>query len=192
MRNSLFFLLLLLVSCTEHKKEHSYSVYTVSDKEIYSVINHVLEELKESELKERTHNDYVLENLPAPFFLSENPSMLKEIKSFFTEADLKFMDSQIKNQKGFKLKQDHLNSKTVIPNKIIDSLSNDSSKDRKTILLSNYHKRFGNNYYHYFSLPIFSLDKQIVIVDRKSFFGGSTVIYKKEKGKWVAHRTISY
>ena len=176
---------LLFVSCTNHKENNSPQV---TDEEIYMIVNMVLKDLEVSEKLDGTKDEYIQDELTIPSFIADTVSF--KLNKYFSKAeDLDFLLLQFEDRKSFALLQDSIKSKKIISKKIIDSFYDEKndSISRKNQILNNYIKKYGNNFYYRLSLPIFSKDKNTVLIDVSYFLGGGkTMIYKKHNGKWTS------
>lgn len=175
------FLTVFLIGCTNQRKTDSLKV---TDDEIYVFVKMVLKDLEKTQKLEGTQDYYLIDQLATPSFVYDNPSF--KLDKYFQKDDLDFIQKQIGERENFLLLQDSIKSKRIISQKIIDSFNNDRKDniDRKSHFLKNYTKKYGKNFYDKLSLPIFSKDKKTVLIDISSFFGGKTIIYRKENNKW--------
>jgi len=183
------FLTIFLIGCTNHRENDSLKV---TDDEIYVFVKMVLKDLKKTQKLESTQDYYLQDKLVTPSFVYDNPSF--KLENYFQKDDLDFIQKQIRERKNFLIIQDSIKSKRIISKKTIDSFNNDRKNniDRKSHFLINYMKKYGNTFYHTFSLPIFSKDKKTVLIDISSFYGGQTLIYRKENSKWKSKVIVSW
>ena len=183
------FLTVFLIGCTNHRKNNSSKV---TDDEIYVFVKMVLKDLEKTQKLEGTQDYYLQDQLATPSFVYDNPSF--KLDKYFQKDDLDFIQKQIGERKNFLLIQDSIKSKRIISKKIIDSFNKDrkGNIDRKSYFLNKYKKKYGTNYYDRLSLPIFSKDKKTVLIDISSFFGGKTLIYRKENGKWKSDIIVGW
>ncbi len=183
------FLAVFLIGCTNHRKNDSLKV---TDDEIYMFVKMVLKDLEKTQKLEGTQDYYLQDELATPSFVYDNPSF--KLDKYFQKDDLDFIQKQIGERKDFLLIQDSIKSKRIISKKIIDSFNKDRNGniDRKSHFLKNYKKKYGNNFYDKLSLPIFSKDKKTVLIDISSFFGGKTIIYRKENNIWKSDMIVGW
>ncbi len=175
------FLTVFLIGCTNNQKNDTLKV---TDDEIYVFVKMVLKDLEKTQKLDGTQDYYLQDQLATPSFVYDNPSF--KLDKYFPKEDLEFIQKQIRERKDFLMLQDSIKSKRIISKKTIDSFNNNRKEniDRKSHFLENYKKKYGNNFYHILSLPIFSKDKKTVHIDVSSIFGGHTIIYRKENNKW--------
>ncbi|WP_136669320.1 hypothetical protein [Flavobacterium sp. H122] len=164
-----------------HKKQ------LVSEKEIYEVINVVLGSLKHDEL---IKTNYVTEDVLMKFNFKEKDYKLDTL---FSKKDIQFIRKQLIEVDNFRLNQNLLISKVVIPRDTLSKFQN--NKSRKHSFWDNYTKKYGNKGFYTMGLPLFSLDKKTVIITSGFHCGGlcgvgTTEIYKKVNGKWTSISTL--
>nr|WP_298655184.1 hypothetical protein [uncultured Flavobacterium sp.] len=183
------FLTVLLTGCTNHRKNDSLKV---TDDEIYEFVKMVLKDLEKNQKLEGTQDYYLQDQLATPSFVYDNPGF--KLDKYFQKDDLNFIQKQIRERKNFLLIQDSIKSKRIISKKTIDSFNNNRKDniDRKSHFIESYKREYGNNFYEKLSLPIFSKNKKTVLIDISSFFGGKTIIYRKENNKWKSDIIISW
>ncbi|MEY2922149.1 MAG: hypothetical protein RL108_771 [Bacteroidota bacterium] len=63
-----------------------------------------------------------------------------------------------------------------------------NAKDTKSSFIINYQKKFGTKYFYRISIPIFSRDKKMFLVDINYLNGGGSYIYKWKKDKWIHYK----
>lgn len=147
----------------------------------------VLKDLEVSAKLDGIEDNYLQDELTIPSFIADTVSF--KLNKYFSKAeDQYFLQLQFEDRKNFVLLQDSFKSKKIISKKIIDSFYDEKndSISRKNQILNNYIKKYGNNFYYRLSLPIFSKDKNTVLIDVSYFLGGGkTMIYKKHNGKWT-------
>ena len=180
-----FICTVLFIGCTNHEKDKT---SVVTDEDIYMVVNMVLKDLEVSAKLDGIEDSYLQDELTIPSFIADTVSF--KLNKYFSKAeDLDFIQLQFEARKNFVLLQDSIKTKKIISKKIIDSFYDEKndSISRKNQILNNYTKKYGNNFYDRLSLPIFSKDKNTVLIDVSYFLGGGkTMIYKKHNGKWIS------
>lgn len=183
------FLTMFLIGCTNHRKIDSLKV---TDDEIYVFVKMVLKDLEKTQKLESTQYYYLQDQLATPSFVYDNPNF--KLDKYFQKDDLDFIQKQIGERKNFLLIQDSIKLKRIISKKTIDSFNNNRKEniDRKSHFLESYKKIYGNNFYNKLSLPIFSKDKETVLIDISSFFEGKTIIYRKENNKWKSEVIVGW
>lgn len=152
----------------------------ISDQEIYDFMNIALLNGDSLRTDKReflklncftiTHDSYM-----AKFISSQADTVL-------TAQDKTFMKSQITNQKYLWDKDKLVNVWCITPQ--------DISKIKKDkAYWENFRKQFGKYGHHYYSIPIFSKDRNTVIIEHSGsgdwlLGSGSISIYKKINGNW--------
>jgi hypothetical protein len=133
------------------------------------------------------------------FNLASNPDfdhILKDTSSIFNDtallsnADIQFIKVQIKDGKVFQWKSNGILGSNVISSKTIARIFKSGAGEGWIKFNRKYKNGFAT-----FSVPIFSLDKNICIVYKAwhcdSLCGhGGTSIYKKINGKWTFLKSI--
>ena len=182
---ALILLAIFFISCnkkTELKKE------LVSEKEIYEVLNTVLIPYEKDNIP--LDSNYVSYDQIDVFEMIKHDSLLSvKINSAFSKNDIKFINEQRKNIKKFELKQSLLSNIVVIP---MDTIN----KFLKNNFWSKYYQKYGHRGYNEISLPLFSIDKNVVLMSISyncgSLCGGGSVwIFKKVNGKWQFYKPIT-
>ncbi|RZJ99754.1 MAG: hypothetical protein EOO46_22035 [Flavobacterium sp.] len=158
----------------------------ISDSEIYEVINFMVDSLN-SECPNKTK--YLIESQTLePRLLKRILDQVNELDSIFSKKDVDFIRKQAKSFFEFKLKQEFVKQKIVIPKDSLEVLITD--KYNSQIYRDNLEKKYGTYRFIGIAMPLFSLDKSIVIVARDCDIGGGVDIYRKENGKWVLIRNL--
>ena len=149
----------------------------------------VLEDLLPTESTEGAQHTYLVDKLQKPSYISENPSLKARIDSIFS-GDFSIIENQVNKWANFKLIQDSIKSKKLISSDLLESMIGQTNKDRKSSFITKYKKKFGNNYFCRISIPVYSRDKKMFMIDVNYLGSGRTLIYKKKKDKWIRY-TIS-
>lgn len=190
MKKNLTYLIciLLFIDCTNSEKKTSNEV---TDEDIYKIVKMVLNDMSPQQKLDGTDDWYILNELQTPSFVDENPSF--DLGKYFSKDDIIFINHQISKRKVFTLQQDSLKSKKLLSKKIIDSFYDKNAKNRRNTFFENYTRKYGNNFYHSFSLPVFSKDKKTILIDVSSFLGGGqTILFKNINGHWKSEAVISW
>ncbi len=177
------YFLILNISCN-HKtiSEKVDENHIVSDNEVYSFLNFILE--KQSKTISKCRNENVIE------LITEN----SELKKIFTDKDLIFIKKQTENENKFEINSEYLNNVNLVSQKKIKTLF---SKSRDiNIFWKKFEKEFGTESFFSVSLPIFSLNKKIVIINTefnsKGGFGyGASEVYIKVNGEWKIYKRFT-
>jgi hypothetical protein len=177
---SLIFLLLFF-SCNNSKEKTLTSTKSISEKDIYLILQMVLKDMKPNEILEGT-DYYILNELQKPSFVEDHIFLSKKIDSIFSKEDLRFINEQIAERKTFIVSEDSIKPKKIISKNLIDSIK--KIAPRKNEFIEKYRAKFGLNFYTIFSLPVFSKDKQTVLIDIYDISGGKTIVYKNLNNKW--------
>lgn len=193
-----------LISCNSKKEEIEEEVIEIkkeidlgiSEEEIYAVINTHLEREK---THYKTHNKELNTNFISFSFLIDNDFLnyygvpnLIENDSLFTDEDREFIKLQIKKTETFDLNQKYFSDFTVIPkDTILNLLSKSQNKNYGKIILDKY------EIMNWITLPLFSKNKGLAIINYEYLCGSlcaesRTSVYKKENGKWIWLKDISY
>lgn len=195
MKKILFLLIpFLILSCKKNENIPGVQLENklVSEKEIYEVLISVLGTTSKDRLMS---TNYITEDISMKFIEVE-PAFLGErsLDTFFTPKDIDFIKKQIKTINNFKLKQELLEGKIVIPSDTLAKFQ--TNKNGKGTFWDNYTRKYGNNCFYSISLPLFSLDRKTVItissINCGSLGGGgATEVYRKTNGKWMLIATLS-
>lgn len=180
---SIFF----FISCTNPTKKEAIKAESVTDQDIYSIIKMVLNDSKPTEILDGTQDYYILDELKTPHYFDSTNNSTFKLSNYFTKEDLKFIKKQIDERNEMKLIQDSIYPKQLLSSEIIDSLNTiiyKEGSDRKNNFIKKYTQKFGNRSYQIFSLPVFSIDKKTVYIERSELNSGRAIIYRKENGKW--------
>ncbi len=183
----------LIFSCKKNENTESVRIKNelVSDKEIYEVIISVIgPPIKDSLMS----TNYITEDISMKF-IEEEPDFLKDgsLDTLFTPKDIEFIKKQIKTINNFKLKQELLEGKIVIPSDTLAKFH--TIKNGERTFWDNYRRKYGYKCFYTIGLPLFSLDRKTVITI--SGFtcgglngGGATEVYRKVNGKWILIATL--
>lgn len=192
MRVVQFIFLFIIFACSNYNsKKNQFKKVNVQD--IYFAINMVFNNLQKDEVMEGNQIPYLVDVIAKPQYPNENPSLKKRIDSIFSN-DSTFIDNQLKQSKNLMLEQDSVKFKKLISYKLLEEIKtkiNPNSKDRKSDFIKSYHKEFGPKHFYTVSIPIFSRNKKIFIIEVNTLNGGTTYVYKKKGTKWI-HYTISH
>ncbi|MFN3755178.1 hypothetical protein [Flavobacterium sp.] len=192
MKYILKFTFLILIGCgnSADKNELNKSL-VVTDKDIYEVVNFVLNEQDKDWANTGIKNNpykYIIDKDSEIHFEECELTNAKKIDTIFTKEDLKFIQQQIQNRKDFKFKGKFIKSKKVISANVIQEIFREIEYNPKKDFYEIYKKEFGNDLYSSIGLPVFSKDKKTVYVKvERLMFGGFSAIYKKENDKWKFH-----
>jgi len=187
MRKTLYILLLpLIISCT--KKEDS---KTVSEKEMYSIINFVIS-TELPRLSNTSDKGYITESFTNSLFFRQEEYLNTNADSLFNKKDIEFIHQQM-NDTLFKLNPDLIKSKTVVSFDTLMKLRNKGERSSK--FWERFSEKYGKHEYFSISKPLFSVDKKTVIVSYGFHCGslcggGSTEIYRLVGKKWERIKTI--
>ncbi|SEP55612.1 hypothetical protein [Flavobacterium urocaniciphilum] len=186
----LLFLTLIFTSCQKTEsliKKND----TISEKEIYFIINMLINELGETELKEGKLN-FVVDKTSIPQLIL-NSNVKKSFSKYFNKEDYKYFDEQLENRKDFKISQKEI-TKKIISKSELNQLIDPKSSNVKEEFIRNYTKKYGNSNYIEFSLPLFSKDKKKVLIDINYFpSGGCTILFQKSNEEsWKSEIIMSY
>ena len=176
----LILFLIINISCN-HKtiSEKIDENHIVSDKEVYSFLSLILKNESKSITECRNENVIGL--------INEN----YELKKMLTHKDLIFIKKQIKNDKKFNLNPEYLDGFNVISQKRIKKEFSESKS--MCMFWKKFEKNYGTTSLFSISLPIFSLNKKIVIISTellsKGGFGyNGIVVYLRTKGRWKLYK----
>ncbi|QYS86432.1 hypothetical protein JJC03_16270 [Flavobacterium oreochromis] len=179
----LIYFSIISISCkNKNISEITDKNHIVSDKEIYSFLSSILKNQTKSITK--CNNDDVLE------FVQEN----KELKSMLTEKDLVYIKKQIGNENKFSINSEYLNDYDVIPEGKLKKMFRENRN------LNTFWKEFENEYetesFFSISLPIFSLNKEIVIITtevlhKEGFKARGKQVYRKVNGEWKLYKNFT-
>jgi len=185
-----FVCLFFVISCSNKKSDsEKVSSHKVVEKDIYFAVNMVFKDMMKTESIKGNQYPYLADRLLEPTYISENPFLKKRIDSIYS-GDLSFINTQLNEWKNFKLLQDSIKFKKLISSDLLKNMIDQNAKDRKSSFIVNYQKKFGEKYFYRISIPIFSRDKKIFLVDISLLNGGGSYIYKWKKDKWI-HYQIS-
>ncbi len=183
--------LFLVISCSNKKNNSEKELsHEVVEKDIYFAINMVLNDMEKTEMMEENKDSYLVDKLSMPSYIDENRVLKKRIDSIYS-GDFSFINTQLNQWKDLKLIQDSIKFKKLISSDLLKNMINQNAEDRKSAFIVNYQKKFGKKYFYRLSIPIFSRDKRIFLVDINFLNGGGSYIYKWKKNKWI-HYQISY
>ena len=159
----------------------------ISEYEIYGVINTMIDP---SNSDCTNHTKYIvgmnwLENTK---FLNQLFDLVDDQDSLLTKKDVEFIRFQAKSFFDFELKQEFLKYNIFIPEDSLEILKTD--KYNGQIYRENLERKYGTYRLPGISLPLFSIDRNVVIVTRDCFIGGGVDIYRKENDKWILVRSL--
>ncbi len=195
-----------LISCnskTEEIKEEvvvfSSNGTTIYESDIYEVINGIykgyIAEMKEYNKDEAFYLVYFskfaeFENMG----LNENgiKNYLKNLadQNLIEEKDIEFIYQQVQSSKEIKLEQNRIKDFELICADTLYQLrlSSKTNNDFGYKIID----RYGFSEISYISLPLFTLDKNTVIINLGLYaMGGRVSIYKRENSKWIWAKDIS-
>jgi hypothetical protein len=175
-------ILVIITSCSNLTTKEISDSERVKDEDIYMIIKMVINDSKPTEILDGTKDYYILDELQPPEHFN-----IANKNNYFTDEDFKFIQKQLDERKNMKLIQDSIYPKQLLSSEIIDSISsivNKEGSDRKNNFIKKYTKKFGDNDYITYSLPLFSKNKKTVYIEQSSIFGGHVIICRKENGKW--------
>lgn len=182
-------LAIFLISCKQKPKELKQELKKVliSEKLTYEVINYIIESTPKEE--GFISNYLVYDNFPmSDEEIKSNDFMgISKMDTLFSKIDVKYILEQNKNRMNFSLKQSLIKNKTIIPNKKLVEFY--IEKNGVKNFWENYRKIYGDQGFYSISQPLFSIDKKTVIISKGFHCGslcgwGSTIILKKNNGKW--------
>ena len=109
----------------------------------------------------------------------------------FSSFDKEFFRKQIKQHRNFKWNNKIAKNRQVISERKISKIFKDKQKWWK-----HFQKKYGSSY-HCFSVPIFTCDKQTVIIYRSTHCGplcgdGSIDVFTKVNGKWTFKKDYGF
>ena len=180
--------LLLIISCNQKPKETNKVEkkatelelkQLVSDSIIHEFINFQIS------LKNGYSKPYLISDGAEYYYDRDDSLEILKQDSLFKPEDFKFIFEQIKFSKKYRFKKEFFNNVILVSSDTLKSLRKPTSDN----FWSLFHEKFNSNEYFDFSMPIFSQDKQIVIIRRGMHCGalcgfGGTYIYIKKKNKW--------
>lgn len=183
-----FIFLFLIISCSNKKSDSKKELsHKVVEKDVYFAINMVFENMMKTEVMEGNQYPYLADKLLEPSYINENPNLKKRIDSFYS-GDFSFINIQVNQWKNFKLLQDSIKFKKLISSDLLKNMIDQNAKDTKSSFIINYQKKFGKKYFYRISIPIFSRDKKMFLVDINYLNGGGSYIYKWKKDKWIHYK----
>nr|MBC7613396.1 hypothetical protein [Pseudopedobacter sp.] len=114
--------------------------------------------------------------------------------NLFLKEDLEFIRIQQKFNESFKLNPKYFDEKDIISKKSFDTYR--ANPENRWNFWEDYRKRYGVKGYCAIALPLFSKDKETVII--KTYYAcggkcgeGGIFIYKKIDGNWVKVKELS-
>jgi hypothetical protein len=145
MRILILILVTLIISCQNFNTSKNTDNHknTISESEIYEIINFVLLEMKTDDSLENYQGKYVVDKISKPSFLIERKDSKELLKEFFTDEDFNFIEEQLQERETFKLKQEMIVRKMIISKDTLNSLIDNNSPKRREEFLINYEKKFG-------------------------------------------------
>lgn len=190
MKKTVFVIIsLILISCKQEsiKQHQELKKDLVNEKLSYEVINHILESIPKDE---RSFSNYLScdnEQIPHAESKSNDYLGISKMDTLFSKLDVKYIIEQNNERRNFSLNQNFIKSKTILPNEKLRELREQSYI--RNNFWKNYSKVYGKKGYYTVSKPLFSLNKEIVIISTghrcgELCGGGSTIILKKINGKW--------
>lgn len=196
MKNLLIVLILILTSCknSNQKKEIELENQTITDNDIYEIVNLILKEHDKAMEKDGykiSPYKYILDKDFEPLFNKTDSTYLFKKDTIFSMEDLNFIQKQIIERKNFKFISVHIKSKEIISGDTIKKIINEPFKYSGNNFYERYHKKYGKEMFYTIGLPIFSKDKKTVFIKFDSFGWGYSLIYKKVNNKWKYYCEIS-
>ncbi len=202
MKDYLFLILLLLISCkkNEARKEIIQKDETLDLK--YEVLNQLItDQIREDSINDILHDNIYNIAVKRIFFeeLNENepppPPVLAlnfSYDSIFAMKDSSYYKNQDRNLINFNLQKSRIKNKLDFVT--TDEILNLSIKYERNFW-KQFRKKYGDKCIQTFSVPFFNKNKTVCIVQNsmscgRLYGGGSTSIYKKVNGKWVVLRTF--
>ena len=163
----------------------------IDDSTIYEFINFVANDKNEKHFILR--GDKVLDK---PFFEDTNyliDSLKKD--TIFSKDDIAFLEVQMQSVKNFTINPELFNGKEIISSDTIKRYSTEEA--RRWTFWEDYRKKYGEAGFCNISLPLFSKDRQRVIINTSYSCGGKcgeggVFIYQKIKGKWKQIKELSW
>ena len=175
----------------------AFSQEKVTEKDIYEVVNFVIENRKERlhekgfkiKFLMRSKSDSVvyhyLNNKEENFYsIEENPN------DFFTNDDIEFINKQIGDNLNFNFQQKLINQLKIL------SVEEYKKFGTGKEFWKNYDAKYGKKSFLEMMVPLFSLDKKTVIIEYSNITGsrggfGEIVILKKENNNWKYFKNLS-
>lgn len=191
-------LTLAFLSCKQNQQKVSVQIDTIKlvpnpidDSTIYEFINFAANDKNEKHFVLR--GDKVLDKP----FLDEDGYLIDSLKkdTIFSKDDIKFLEVQMQSVKNFTINPKLFNGKEIISSDTIKRYATD--KERRWTFWEDYRKKYGEAGYCNISLPLFSKDRQKVIISTWYSCGGTCgqggiFIYQKAKGKWKQIKELSW
>jgi len=157
----------------------------ISDEEIYDVINFII---KNGTVKYHKHLKIITEdpNVNSDRFLNK-----KLLNNFFNEKDSNYILEQFATSKDFLLSYRYISDMQIIH---VDKLL--SYKKEKKDLWTFLAEKYSEDGFAFVGKPLFSLDKQQVVISYGYYCGGlcgkgTRVILKKKNNSWIIIKEIS-
>lgn len=175
----LFVIIGILIGC--NSKSETKETSSVSEKDIYEIVNDVCQNLDKTTKEEGQTYFYLLDN--DSIYFGETRKTRISLNNYFSKEDIQFIIKQIQLNDSFKFKNEFLNSKQVLHSKIISQLIVESKKSKNNFH-ELYKKKFGKKLFCSISVPLFSLDKKTAFVEINKMHGGFSLLFKKVNGKW--------
>lgn len=168
----------------------------VDDSTIYEFINFVANDKNEKHFVLR--GDKVLDKPFLNFPLRNNTyNLIDSLKkdSTFSKDDIEFLEVQLQSAKDFQINHELFNGKEIISKDTIEKFR--SGPEGVWTFWETYKKKYGEAGYCNITLPLFSKDKQKVIINIAYSCGGKCgeggfFIYQKVKGKWKQIKELSW
>ncbi|KQT18582.1 hypothetical protein ASG31_07660 [Chryseobacterium sp. Leaf404] len=187
-----------LISCKQNKKLEI--IKSIPEDEILSLKYEVLNQLIKEDSIASHFNNFVYSKGTLPVTIindidEERPLGLDlKYDSLFKAEDSSFYKTQEKTDYRFKLDSSKIHSKIqyVTAEELYNMRSNGVEK-----FWTNFNKRFEGKCVKVYSVPFFTKDKTICVVQNSTSCGilaadGSTAIYKKVDGKWIIIRSYDH
>jgi hypothetical protein len=189
MKYLLYLAFLLLIGCKNSTdKNEIIRNQVVTDKDIYEIVNFVVREqdslLRKDGIKNNPYK-YIIDRDAEPLLDKRDSVCIHKLDTIFSKEDLIFINAQIQNRKNFKFTGKFINSKKVLYREVLDSIMKESAK-------TNYQKHprkiyeeiFGSDMFYTIGLPVFSKDKNTVLVKFGGDGSGFIAVYKRINNRW--------
>lgn len=189
MKNYLFLIFLLLISC----KKNEVMKTAMPKDELVDLRYEVLNQLIKTDSVTSDFNHFIYNSTLNPVNVDVEDSEIWPLginlkyDSIFLQKDSSYYKNQEKNVSNFKFDKIKIKSNLkYITGQELQNLQQIKGSD----FWSEFDKRYGHKCIRRFSVPFFNKDKTMCIVQNSSSCGmldgfGSTSIYKKVNGKWI-------
>ncbi len=158
----------------------------VSDSIIYEVVNFIIESEFNNFKADYSKCKYLMDMEDRPKLWAEDSLKLLQMDTLFNQDDLKFIFKQNNWAENFKINKYQLVNHIEIISRdtLVNLMGNNPS-----IFWERYYKKFGKFGTVSIGLPLFSIDKNTVIVTFSERYGAlngqrSTIIYKRINNNW--------